>query len=151
MKIFNKFSVYIFKMVECVLQIVLGKSRGCSKVRKIDIISCENMIQICTDNKTLFSSTVFYVLGSILGLFFFDAWKDVKKYAGDIDTSEHPAALNQHLMYKFRAQRNLYIRLAFKPNAKTNPGKTTAITEYFQWIRSFPLDCYFSPCRSFGR
>merc|ERR1712235_43883 len=55
------------------------------------------------------SSTVFYVLGSILGLFFFDAWKDVKKYAGEIDTSEHPAALNQHLMYKFRAQRNLYI------------------------------------------
>ena len=58
----------------------------------------------------LFSSTVFYVLGSILGLFFFDAWKDVKKYAGEIDSTEHPAALNQHLMYKFRAQRNLYIR-----------------------------------------
>lgn len=55
------------------------------------------------------SSTVFYVLGSILGLFFFDAWKDVKKYAHEIDTHEHPAALNQHLMYKFRAQRNLYI------------------------------------------
>jgi len=55
------------------------------------------------------SSTVFYVLGSILGLFFFDAWKDVKKYAGEIDATEHPAALNQHLMYKFRAQRNLYI------------------------------------------
>merc|ERR1711868_84593 len=58
-------------------------------------------------------STIFYILASILGLFFVDAVRDVKKYDETVeDTRTHThdlAAINQALMYKFRAQRNLYI------------------------------------------
>jgi len=58
-------------------------------------------------------STIFYILASILGLFFVDAVRDVKKYDATVeDTRTHThdlAAINQALMYKFRAQRNLYI------------------------------------------
>lgn len=58
-------------------------------------------------------STIFYILCSILGLFFLDAFREVRKHdatenelknrTGDINL------LNQTLMYKFRSQRNLYI------------------------------------------
>merc|ERR1712130_433537 len=58
-------------------------------------------------------STLFYILTSILGMFFIDAFRDVRKYDlsdKEVRSASHDlAALNQHLMYKFRAQRNLYI------------------------------------------
>lgn len=55
-------------------------------------------------------STVFYILCSILGLFFVDAFRDVRKYdEKDTDKLTEPHALNQMLMFKFRSQRNLYI------------------------------------------
>lgn len=58
-------------------------------------------------------STVFYILASILGLFFVDAFRDVRKYdmeERDLKLATHnPDALTQMLMFKFRAQRNLYI------------------------------------------
>jgi|ERR1711990_791321 len=60
-----------------------------------------------------YSSGIFYVLLTILGLFCFDAYKDMKKYDLETDslkTAEYnPGALNQMLMYKFRSQRNFYI------------------------------------------
>jgi len=59
-------------------------------------------------------STLFYILTSILGLFFVDAFRDVRKWDAEeksMKESVHkdPNALNQMLMFKFRAQRNLYI------------------------------------------
>jgi len=62
---------------------------------------------------TEYGNTVFWILASVLGLFFFDAFRDVRKYDLEekaLKTATHnPDALNQLLMFKFRSQRNLYI------------------------------------------
>jgi hypothetical protein len=60
-------------------------------------------------------STVFYVLASILGLFCVDAWREMQKYIereeqAKAEATVNPDTLNHILMWKFRSQRNLYIR-----------------------------------------
>jgi len=55
-------------------------------------------------------TTIFYILATILSLLFFDAYKDVAKYAKeDLDEVKDANQANQFRMYMFRAQRNLYI------------------------------------------
>lgn len=55
-------------------------------------------------------TTLFYILATILGLLFFDAYKDVSKYDKDqLDKMSDANQANQFRMYMFRAQRNLYI------------------------------------------
>merc|ERR1739838_696502 len=55
-------------------------------------------------------TTIFYILATILSLLFFDAYKDVAKYAKeDLDDVKDANQANQFRMYMFRAQRNLYI------------------------------------------
>merc|ERR1711951_17738 len=50
------------------------------------------------------------ILATILSLLFFDAYKDVAKYAKeDLDEVKDANQANQFRMYMFRAQRNLYI------------------------------------------
>ena len=60
-------------------------------------------------------STVFYMLASILGLFCVDAWREMQKYIereeqAKAEATVNPDTLNHILMWKFRSQRNLYIR-----------------------------------------
>jgi hypothetical protein len=60
-------------------------------------------------------STVFYILASILGLFCVDAWREMQKYVereeqAKNEATVNPDTLNHILMWKFRSQRNLYIR-----------------------------------------
>ena len=85
-------------------------------------------------------STVFYMLASILGLFCVDAWREMQKYIdreeqAKAEATVNPDTLNHILMWKFRSQRNLYIR-----------WNLTLIfccsDAFFQRIFAFLVDCY---------
>ena len=74
-------------------------------------------------------------MATILSLLFFDAYKDVAKYAKeDLDEVKDANQANQFRMYMFRAQRNLYIRSAFLKKNELKNNEFLSGFALFLWI-----------------